>query len=330
MATLHNEDQVRIKDVRPGDTVVVRKAGDVIPEVVGPVLAMRPAGSEPWVFPRTCPCALSSTLQRIEGEANTRCVEPACPYQRDQRVIYWASRQAMDIDGLGERTIAQLTAASMIVDPADLYSLTADQVEPLEGFARPSAEKLVAAIAESRQRPLPRLLTALGVQHLGPAAAAALSQRFGTLDKVIDADAEELAAVEGVGPVIAASIRAWSDLASNREFIEKLRLAGIDFGDPERAATDGSDGSGDLPQMLAGKTVVVSGSLAGYTREGAIEAITRRGGKSPGSVSAKTDALVIGDSPGASKVSKAEALGIPLLDAAQFEELLDTGEIPLR
>jgi DNA ligase (NAD+) len=329
MATLHNEDQVRIKDVRPGDTVVVRKAGDVIPEVVGPVLAMRPPNSPPWVFPQSCPCPLSSTLQRLEGEADTRCVEPACPYQRDQRVIYWASRQAMDIDGLGERTIVQLTAAALIEDAADLYALTADQLESLEGFARPSAEKLVAAIAESRNRPLPRLLTALGVKHLGPAAAAALSQRFGTLDAVMEADASELAAVEGVGPVIAGSIRAWFDLASNRGFIEKLRSAGIDFGDPERVV-GGGGAAQDYPQVLAGITVVVSGALAGYTREGAVEAITRRGGKSPGSVSAKTDALVVGESPGASKVSKAEQLGIPILNAQEFEELLLSGNIPPR
>jgi DNA ligase (NAD+) len=330
MATLHNEDQVRIKDVRPGDTVVVRKAGDVIPEVVGPVLAMRPAGSEPWEFPRSCPCPLASALQRLEGEADTRCVEPACPYQRDQRMIYWASRQAMDIDGLGERTITQLTAASLVADPADLYFLTVDQVEPLEGFARPSAEKLVAAIAESRHRPLPRLLTALGIKHLGPAASSALSQKFGTLDNVMEADAEQLAAVEGVGPVIAASLRAWCDLTSNRGFIEKLRSAGIDFGDPDRAAAGGADGSNDLPQVLTGKIVVVSGTLPGYTREGAIEAITLRGGKSPGSVSAKTDALVLGDSPGASKVSKAETLGVPILNAAEFEVLLETGSLPPR
>jgi DNA ligase (NAD+) len=328
MATLHNEDQVRIKDVRPGDTVVVRKAGDVIPEVVGPVLALRPSDSEPWVFPTRCPCPMASTLQRPEGEANTRCIEPACPFQRDQRVIYWASRQAMDIDGLGERTITQLSAASMVADPADLYSLTADQVEHLEGFARPSAEKLIAAIAESRQRPLPRLLTALGIKHLGPAAAAVLSQRLGTLDRVIAADAAELAAVEGVGPVIAGSIRAWFDVSSNRAFIEKLRAAEIDFGDPERAATTAGGAANGLPQVLEGMTVVVSGTLPGYTRDGAIEAITSRGGKSPGSVSAKTNALVVGDAPGASKVAKAEQLRIPILDAAGFEEFLVSGDIP--
>ncbi|MGH9132850.1 MAG: NAD-dependent DNA ligase LigA, partial [Ilumatobacteraceae bacterium] len=167
MATLHNEDQVRVKDVRPGDTVVVRKAGDVIPEVVGPVLSLRPRRSKPWKFPSTCPCPLRSTLTRPEGEADTRCVEPACPFQRDQRIIYWGSRGAMDIEGLGERTVMQLTANGLVSDPADIYALTAEQLASLEGFAMASAEKLVASIAASRNQPLARLLTALGVKHLG-------------------------------------------------------------------------------------------------------------------------------------------------------------------
>ena len=157
MATLHNQDQVAVKDVRPGDTVVVRKAGDVIPEVVGPILSARPEGSVPWVFPTLCPCPLQSTLVRPEGEADTRCVEPLCPYQRDQRIIYWGSRGAMDIEGLGERTVLQLTAAGLVRDPADIYSLTVEQVAGLDGFATISAEKLVAAIDGSRDRPLPRV-----------------------------------------------------------------------------------------------------------------------------------------------------------------------------
>ena len=187
VATLHNEDQVRAKDVRPGDTVIVRKAGDVIPEVVGPVVSMRPADAEPWTFPTTCPCPLGSTLVRLEGEADTRCVEPACPYQRDQRVIYFASRGALDIEGLGERTVGQLTSAGLVADAADLYRLTRDDLLGLEGFAQVSADKLLAAIDGSRHRPLPRLLTALGIKHLGPAAAQALAAHFGTLDAVMEA-----------------------------------------------------------------------------------------------------------------------------------------------
>jgi DNA ligase (NAD+) len=326
MATLHNQDQVRLKDVRPGDTVVVRKAGDVIPEVVGPVLALRPENSEPWEFPTTCPCPLASTLVRLEGEADTRCIEPTCPFQRDQRVIYWASRGAMDIEGLGERTVTQLTARELVADPSDLYVLTADEIETLEGFARPSAEKLVAAIAESANRPVPRVLTALGIKHLGPAASQALAAEFGTVERVMSATTDELAAVDGVGPVIARSIAEWSAKESNQAFILRLRTVGVDLGSEEAAAAAAAERAA-VPQVLAGKTVVVTGTLEGYTREEAEAAITARGGKSPGSVSSKTTAVVVGESPGASKLSKAEQLGVPLLDVSGFEHLLETGEL---
>jgi DNA ligase (NAD+) len=325
MATLHNEDQVRLKDVRPGDTVIVRKAGDVIPEVVGPVPALRPDHSAPWHFPRSCPCPLESTLVRLEGEADTRCIEPACPFQRSQRVIYWASRGAMDIEGLGERTVEQLTRAGLVSDPADVYLLTVDQIESLEGFATLSAEKLVSAIAESRHRPLPRLLTALGVKHLGPAASQALAAEFGTVDRLIAAGPDELASVEGVGPVIARSITSWFAQEPNRAFIEKLRAAGVDLGS-EAAAAAATAARDAIPQVLEGKAVVVTGTLAAYTREEAEAAIVARGGKSPGSVSSKTYAVVVGESPGASKLAKAEQLGIPMLDGDAFERLLETGE----
>jgi DNA ligase (NAD+) len=319
VATLHNEDQVRNKDVRPGDTVIVRKAGDVIPEVVGPVLGLRPADATPWTFPTTCSCPLASTLVRLEGEADTRCVEPACPYQRDQRVIYFASRGAMDIEGLGERTVFQLTDSGMVADAADVYSLTVEQLLTLEGFAQVSAQKLVDAIDTSRHRPLPRLLTALGIKHLGPAAAQILAARFGTLDGVMGASAEQLAEISGIGPKIAESIATWFSLEPNRAFIEKLRRAGVDFGVAPAAEPE-------APPVLAGKAVVVSGTLDGYTRDEATAAITSRGGTSPGSVSAKTYALVVGDNPGASKVTKAEQAGVPILDEAAFERLLATGE----
>lgn len=323
MATLHNEDQVKAKDVRPGDTVIVRKAGDVIPEVVGPVLSMRPADSEPWTFPTDCP-GCGSELVRLEGEADTRCVNPGCPFQRDQRVIYFASRVAMDIEGLGERTVAQLTSTDppLISDAADLYSLRKEDLLRLEGFGEISADKLLKAIDESRHRPLPRLLTALGIKHLGPAAAQALANEFGTLDAVMAASAEELAAVEGVGPVIARSITSWFEGEANRAFVEKLRAAGVEFGVPVPRTPR-------APQTLAGKAVVVSGTLEGYTREEAEQAIVARGGKSPGSVSKKTFALVLGDNPGASKVTKAEQLGIPIVEGTEaFERLLETGELP--
>lgn len=319
MATLHNEDQVRLKDVRPGDTVIVRKAGDVIPEVVGPVLSLRPAGSEPWQFPRVCPCPLESDLVRPEGEANTACVEPGCPFQRDQRIIYFATRGAMDIEGLGERTVFALSDAGFVSDPADIYSLTVDQVMQLEGFGRLSAEKLLAGIEGSKGRPLPKLLTALGVKHLGPAAAESLARAFGTLDAIMGASEADLATVDGVGGVIAASITRWFEQPANRAMIEKLREAGVDFGKVEVSFQ---------PQVLAGKAVVVTGTLDGFTREEAESAIKDRGGKSPGSVSAKTYAVVVGREPGASKLTKAEALGIPVLDLGGFLALLETGELP--
>ncbi|MEY2582135.1 MAG: ligase [Ilumatobacteraceae bacterium] len=319
MATLHNQDQVRAKDVRPGDTVIVRKAGDVIPEVVGPVLSLRPAGSKPWQFPKVCPCGLGSVLVRPEGEADTRCIEPLCPFQRDQRVIYFASRGAMDIEGLGERTVFQLSQAGLITDPADIYSLTAEQLLGLEGFAKISAEKLLAGIAGSKTRPLPRLLTALGIRGLGPSASESLSTAFGTLDSILAADETALATTDGVGPVIGRSIRNWYAIDANKVFIEKLRDAGVDFGKVEVSR---------MKQVLAGKAVVVTGTLERYSREEAELAIKARGGKSPGSVSAKTFAVVVGDSPGASKLTKAEKLGVPILDDSGFDELLETGELP--
>ena len=319
MATLHNEDQVRLKDVRPGDTVVVRKAGDVIPEVVGPVLSLRPTGAEPWSFPRQCPCPLKSTLVRLEGESDTRCVEPTCPHQRDQRIIYFASRGAMDIEGLGERTVMQLSDAGLVTDPGDVYSLTVDQLLTLEGFGRISAEKLLEAIDESKTRPLPRILTALGIKHLGPSAAEALAGHFGTLDAIMNATDDALATVDGVGDVIARSITSWFAQPSNLTFVAKLRDAGVDFGRVETSTA---------PQTLAGKAVVVTGTLDGFDRESAEQAIKVRGGKSPGSVSGKTFAVVVGRDPGASKVTKAESLGVPMLDEEGFRRLLDTGELP--
>lgn len=319
MATLHNEDQVRAKDVRPGDTVIVRKAGDVIPEVVGPVLAARPADSVPWQFPTHCPCHLHTELVRAEGEADTRCVAVDCPFQREQRLIYFGSRQAMDIEGLGERTVAQLLAHDLVDDPADLYRLDAAALLTLEGFGDVSAAKLVEAIAASTRRPLPRVLTALGVRGLGPAASEALARSFGTLDAIMAAGEADLASVDGIGATIADSIHRWFRVDRNRVFIDKLRAAGVEFGNVEVPR---------VPQVLAGRAVVVTGTLEGFRREDAEAAIKERGGKSPGSVSRKTYALVVGDEPGASKLNRATELGIPVLDVDGFRALLATGELP--
>jgi DNA ligase (NAD+) len=319
MATLHNEDQVRLKDVRPGDTVVVRKAGDVIPEVVGPVLALRPEGLEAWEFPKICPCPLQTELVRPEGEADTRCVEPDCPFQRDQRIIYFASRGAMDIEGLGDQTVTQLSEAGLVTDPADIYSLTREQLMGLDKWGTTKADNLLAAIEGSKSRPLPRVLTSLGCKGLGPSASEALARRFGTLDAIMAASEVELSTTDGVGPTIAASIVRWFSRDANRAMVEKMRVAGVDFGRIDISV---------LPPTLAGKAVVVTGTLDGFTRDEAEAAIKDRGGKSPGSVSAKTFAVVVGAEPGASKLTKAESLGVPVLDEAGFRHLLDTGELP--
>ncbi len=319
MATLHNEDQVRLKDVRPGDTVTVRKAGDVIPEVVGPVLALRPKKSEPWTFPEQCPCPMKSRLVRPDGEVNIVCIEPECPHQREQKIIYFASRSAMDIEGLGERTVLMLADAGLVVDPGDIYFLGMDDLLGLEGFAQISAANLLESIEESKDRPLPRILTALGIKHLGPAAAEALAGAFGHLDVIMGANQDDLSTVEGVGPVIAESITTWFARPENQSFIDKLRRAGVQFGRVETST---------LPQTLAGKAVVVTGTLEAFDRDGAERAIKDRGGKSPGSVSKKTLAVVVGREPGASKLAKAEELSIPVLDEAGFVTLLETGELP--
>ena len=319
VATLHNEDQVRAKDVRPGDTVVVRKAGDVIPEVVGPVLSLRADGTQPWEFPTLCPCPLRSTLVRAEGEADTRCVELACPYQRDQRIIHFGSRGAMDIEGLGERTVMLLSELGLVKDAADIYTLTASDLLGQEGWGEVSVGNLLAAIEASKSRPLPRLLTALGIKHLGPAASEALARGFGTLDAIMAAGEADLATTGGVGTVIAESIRRWFADDGNRDMVERLRAAGVEFGKIEVSR---------LAQVLAGKAVVVTGTLDGFSREEAEAAIKDRGGKSPGSVSAKTFAVVTGREPGASKLTKAETLGVPVLDEAAFTALLETGELP--
>ncbi len=319
MATLHNEDQVRLKDVRPGDTVTVRKAGDVIPEVVGPVLSLRPKGSQPWVFPSVCSCPMKGELTRPDGEVNMRCIEPNCPQQRDQRIIYFVSRGAMDIDGFGEQTVIQLSDAGILSDAGDIYSLTVEQLLTLEGFAQKGAEKLIVAIDASKTRPLPKLLTALGIKHLGPSASEALAIAFGNLDDIMNATEDDLATVDGVGGVIANSLISWYSRSDNKVIIEKLRAAGVEFGNVEVSRS---------PQNLVGKNIVVTGTLVDFDRDGAERAIKDRGGKSPGSVSKKTFALVVGAEAGASKLTKAQELGVPILTEEQFKVVLETGELP--
>jgi DNA ligase (NAD+) len=332
VATLHNEDQVAAKDVRPGDLVVVRKAGDVIPEVVGPVREGPgvPKRRKPkWKFPTACP-SCGTTLVRLPGESDTYCTNIDCPAQRVQRISHYASRSAMDIEGLGEERVLQLVAAGLINDAADLYDLDPEQLAALDRFGALSAANLVAGIDASRSQPLSRLLVALGIRHVGPTGARAVARAFGTLDAIAAASVEELAAVDGVGGIIAASLAEFLSAETNVAVLERLRLAGVSMVEPGGAAggDGGAAGAAALPQTLEGKTVVVTGAVPEYTREGAEEAIMARGGKSPGSVSKKTFVLVVGESPGASKLKKAEDLGIPQLDAASFQTLLDTGELP--
>ena len=323
-ATLHNQDQVKAKDVRPGDTVIVRRAGDVIPEVVGPVLAARPAELPEWEFPTVCPCPVGSTLVRPEGESDTRCVHPECPYQRQGAIEHYASRGAMDIEGLGERTVAQFIELGLLHDIASVYEIDFDRVLELEGYGETSVDNLRAAIAASTERPLANLLVGLNIRHLGPAGAEALAARFGHLDAIEEAaladDGEErIAQVEGVGPTIARAVIAWIGQPANRALLDRLRAAGVNLEGPAAP---------EVAQTLAGLSVVVTGTLANYNREQVEDAIKSRGGKAPGSVSKKTTAVVVGDGPGASKLTKAEELGIPILDEEGFEHLLATGELP--
>jgi DNA ligase (NAD+) len=335
LATLHNEDQVRLKDVRPGDTVVVRKAGDVIPEVVGPVLSLRPPNTRRWRFPSKCP-SCASPLVRLPGESDTFCTNLECPAQRVQRIVHFASRGAMDIEGLGEKRVVQLVEQGLLLDPGDIYVLRPEPLVVMERFGDLSVDNLLAAIEQSRTRPLSRLLVGLGVRHLGPTGARALARAYGTLDAIMTTSIDALAATEGIGPVIADSVAEFLALPANRAVIDKLRAADVNMAEPgatgagtaSRGGGGGAAGTSAGPQTLAGKSVVVTGALDGYSREEAEEAIIARGGKSPGTVSSKTWAVVVGTDPGQSKLTKAESLGVPVVDGSKFVELLERGELP--
>jgi DNA ligase (NAD+) len=235
----------------------------------------------------------------------------------------------MDIEGLGEERVVQLVVAGLVNDPADLYHVTTEHLVALERFGETSAANLVGAIAASREQPLSRLLVALGIRHLGPTGARAIARAFGSLDAILAASEAELAAVEGVGGVIAASVAEFLGQSTNEGVVVRLREAGVNTEEPGAAGTAcGGGGAAALPRTLDGKAVVVTGAVPGYTREGAEEAIMARGGTSPGSVSKKTFALVVGEAPGAAKLKKAEDLGVATIDAAAFESLLETGALP--
>ncbi len=318
LATLHNQDQVRLKDVRPGDTVFVRKAGDVIPEVVGPVLPKRPPRLPEWSFPDKCPVC-REPLVRAEGESDTFCINVDCPGQRDQRIVHFASRGGMDIEGLGEKRVVQLTRADLVRDVGDIYALGHDDLIGLEGFAEISVRNLLDAIEHSKGRPLPNLLIALGIRHVGGGGAEVLASAFGSLDNILAASEEVLAHTDGVGPVIARSVCDFFSLERNRVIVEKLRKAGVNLEGRRSSAVD-------VAQTLTGKSVVVTGTLESMSREAAVEAVKQRGGKSPGSVSKKTTYVIAGAEPGAAKLTKAEEAGVPVLDEAAFLRLLEAGE----
>ena len=313
LATLHNQDEVARKDVREGDTVIVRKAGDVIPEVVGPVVAKRKRGARKWKFPTQCPVC-GQPLVRVEGEANHHCVNVDCPAKVMGRIIHFASRGAMDIEGLGEERVAQFVEAGLLKDAGDIYSLTVEQLVPLERIGERSAELLVDAIDQSRSRPLARLLVGLGISHIGPAAAGTLAREIGNLDAIASASSEELASVEGVGAIIAESVAEFFGDERNRAVVEKLRAAGVNFEGPPR--TEMSENA-----TLADLTFVITGTLPGFSRDEATAEIVARGGKVTSSVSKKTSYVLAGESPG-TKLAKAEQLGVEVIDEARFRDLL--------
>jgi DNA ligase (NAD+) len=317
LATLHNVDDLTRKDVRPGDTVFVRKAGDVIPEVVGPVLSKRPEGAAPWAMPANCP-ECGTPLARTEGEVVIRCPNTTgCPAQRWATIVHFAGRGAMDVEHLGEKTVSALLDGGKIDDVADVYRLTADDLAALPGFKDRSVANLLGAIEASKRRPLDRLLVGLSIRHVGDRAATLLAARLKSLDRIAAASAEELAAVDGIGPTIAASVAAWFADEGNRELVRRLVEAGVS------TTADRGDGP-ELAQVLAGRAFVLTGGLDGLTRDEAVRAIEQRGGRVTGSVSKKTDYVVVGVDPG-SKAAKAAELGVTILDEDGFLRLLEEG-----
>jgi DNA ligase (NAD+) len=316
MATLHNEDQVALKDVRPGDLVIVRKAGDVIPEVVGAVREVRRRRKPPWKFPTTCP-ECEAPLERDGDESDTYCVNPACPAQLLQQIVHFASREALDIEGLGEQRVAQLLSEGLVSDVADLFSLRVDDLSSLEGLGELSATSLVREIQGACEAPLSRVLVGLGIRHVGPVAARELASTFATYPTLELASLDELERVNGIGPVIAQSVHEYWREEENRERALRFVAAGLTLVEPVRATSKA--------RTLEGRAVVVTGVVEGYSRDEAEAAIAERGGASPGSVSKKTYCIVVGETPGAAKVTKARDLGIPMLASEQFEDLLSTG-----
>lgn len=329
-ATLHNLDEVRRKDVRVGDTIVVHKAGDVIPEVVGPVAELRPEGAEEFSMPDTCPSCGSPVL-REEGEVAYRCVSVDCPAQACERLIHWGSRNAMDIDGLGDELVARMVDQGLLRDVADFYDrLDEDSLAELctgrqtvagedVVVGRTVARKVMAQVVESRSRGLSRVLFGLGIRHVGANVAAALAAHFGSMQALACADEGQIALIDGIGPKIAASVRSFFSVPENVAVVERLRAAGVVL--EELAPAE------EVPQTLAGLTFVLTGTLERHTRSDASAALKAMGAKVTGSVSKRTSYVVAGAAAG-SKLDRARELGVPVLDEDALEQVLQTGEVP--
>lgn len=317
MATLHNQQEVARKDIRPGDMVLIEKGGDVIPKVVKPIVSLRPEGVDapaPFAMPSSCPVC-GSALQRPDDEVVWRCENPSCPARLRRSLEHFAGRKAMDIEGLGEALVDQLVSTGLVRDFADLYALDAERLAGLERMGQKSATNLVAELERSRTHDLSRLVFGLGIRHVGERGAQALARAFGTLDAIASASVEQLQSVDDVGPVVAASVRAFFDAPATGELVERLRAAGLNFGAPVDPDAD----HGVKP--LAGKTYVLTGTLASMTRDEAQAHLERLGARVTGSVSKKTTAVVVGADAG-SKLARAESLGVPTLDEQAFRALV--------
>jgi DNA ligase (NAD+) len=321
-ATLHNQEEVRRKGVRIGDTVVLRKAGDVIPEILGPVVALRDGSEVEWVMPTHCPACGTLLAPAKEGDVDLRCPNArSCPAQLRERLFHLAGRGALDIEVLGYEAAVALLDGALVTDEGDLFGLTADDLARTafftkkDGTLKANAAKLLDNLAEARRRPLWRVVVALSIRHVGPTAAQALAREIGDLDAILEADPATLAAVEGVGPTIAAAVADWWTVDWHREVVRKWREAGVRFTE-DRVDTG--------PRPLEGVTVVLTGGMDAFSRDSATEAVQSRGGKVSGAVSKKTSFVVAGSDPG-SKFDKAVQLGVPVLDEAGFVTLLEEG-----
>lgn len=311
-ATLHNEDNIREKDIRIGDRVIIQKAGDVIPEVVRVLPEKRDGSEQIFKMPAVCP-ECGSEIYREPGEAVARCLGATCPAQLREGIIHFVSRDAMNIEGLGEAVVTQLIDAGLVRDVSDLYALRYEDIIGLERFGEKSASNLLAAIDASRSNNLSRLLFGLGIRHVGAGAARELAEKYRDMDRLMEAGFEELTGILSIGPAIAGSVVKYFAEPHNREVIARLKARGVNLTEPVTT---------DRPQTLAGKTIVVTGTLASYGRNQIEEVIRQHGGKASSSVSKNTSMVLVGENPG-SKVEKARALGIPVIDEAEFLRLLE-------